>query len=315
MSRDGGNTLLESNGGFSNRNFAAIAGSGDALYTSSVYEPDSGGIFRIGDRGLSWRRMASPGTNENVVLLAAAPDDPDRLYAAGYRSLFRSTDGARTWLRQPTPQGGAHITALLSLSRESLLAGTAAGLFRRTGSSWAAIEFPGGRRPVELLQSSGGGVVTAVTPVGAFRSEDGGSLWEACGQPAADAVWYGLTLDSDRAGGALAATSQGLFRSTDRCASWSPARGGLDQGTVSAVVFHPQHSGEAVAAQYGLIFRSIDGGRSWRSLSDEGRNGAYPSALLILPGAPQRLFGLFPRRGVLSISIDPNQDSGSIGEN
>jgi hypothetical protein len=81
------------------------------------------------------------------------------------------------------------------------------------------------------------------------------------------------------------------------------------------VVFHPQHAGEALAAQYGLIFRTTDGGRSWRPLGDEGRNGAYPSALLILPGAPQRLFGLFARRGILSTSIDPDQGIGSIGEN
>lgn len=315
VSRDGGNTLLESNTGFSNRNFAAIAGSGEVLYASSVYEPGSGGIFRSADRGLTWRRMASPGTNQNIVLLAAAPEDPDRLYAAGYRSLFRSTDGARTWLRQATPQGGQHITALLSLSRESLLAGTASGLFRRTRGAWTPVEFPGGPRPVELLQTSGGGVVTALTPGGALRSEDGGSSWTACGQPTPDTVWYGLTLDSGPAGEALAATSQGLFRSTDRCASWSPVRAGLQQGTVSAVVFHPQHAGEALAAQFGIVFRTTDAGRSWRPLGDQGRNGAFPSTLLVLPGAPQRLFALFPRRGVLSISIDPDQSSSPIGEN
>ena len=34
VSRDGGNTLLESNTGFSNRNFSAFSGSGGVLYTS-----------------------------------------------------------------------------------------------------------------------------------------------------------------------------------------------------------------------------------------------------------------------------------------
>lgn len=311
VSRDGGNTLVESNIGFSNRNFSAIAGSGGALYTSTVYEPDSGGIFRTGDNGLNWRRMASPGTNENILLLAVAPDDPDRLYAAGNRSLFRSTDGARTWVKQGTPPGGEHITALLPVSRESLLVGTSAGLFR-SGSSWVAVELPGGRRPVELLQSSGGGMVAAVTSGGAFRSDNTGNSWTACGQPTPGAVWYGLALDSGRTAGALAATAQGLFRSTDGCASWTPVRGGLDQATVSAVVFHPRRAGEALAAQFGRIFHSTDGGLSWRPLDGEGRNGAYPSALLVLPAAPQRLFALFPRRGVSSISIDFNQPN-SIG--
>jgi hypothetical protein len=131
----------------------------------------------------------------------------------------------------------------------------------------------------------------------------------------ADAVWYGLTLDFDRAGGSLAATSRGLFRSTDGCVSWQPVRGGLDQGTVSAAVFHPRHPGEALASQYGRIFLTIDGGQSWRPFDDKGRNGAYPSALLVLPEAPQLLFALFPRRGILSISIDRNQGITPRGEN
>jgi hypothetical protein len=126
-------------------------------------------------------------------------------------------------------------------------------------------------------------------------------------------VWYGLALDSGRSGRALAATSKGLFRSTDNCFSWQPVRGGLEQATVSTVVSHPQRSGEALASQFGRIFRTTDGGNSWYSLEDDGRNGAYPSSLLILPAAPRRLFALFPRRGILSISIEPVQSISSIG--
>lgn len=315
VSRDGGTTLVDSNTGFSNRNFAAITGSGGVLYTSTVYEPGSGGIFRTGNGGLLWRRMASPGANENIVLLAAAPNDPDHLYAAGYRNLFGSTDGARTWVRQAGPPGSGPIAALLPLSRESLLVGTASGLFRRSAGAWKAIDLPGGHRPVELLQSSGGIAIAAVTAAGGFRSDNAGASWTACGQPVAKAIWYGLTLEPGPSGGALAATAQGLFRSSDRCASWIPVRGGLAQATVSAVVFHPQRAGEALATQYGTTFRSTDGGVSWQPLGNVGRNRAYPSALLILPGAPQRAFALFPRRGVLSVSIDPKQDNTSIGGN
>lgn len=314
VSRDAGNTLLESNTGFSNHNFSAFAGSGGVLYTSTVYEPTSGGVFRTADGGLNWRRMSSPGINENILLLAVAPDDPDRLYAAGFHSLFRSTDGARTWVRQGAPPGGGQIAALLPLSRQSLLVGTSTGLFRLSGGSWAAVELPGSRRSVERLQSSGGAVVAAVTSGGALRSEDGGRSWTTCGQPVTGAVWYGLALDSGRNGASLAATAQGLFRSTDGCVTWTPVHGGLDQATVSAVVFLPQRPGEALATQFEKIFHSRDGGLSWRPLDGEGRNGAYPSALLVLPEAPQRLFALFPRRGILSIPIDPNQTN-SIGGN
>jgi len=315
VSRDDGNTLLESNTGFSNRNFSAIAGSGSVVYTATTYEPGNGGIFRTANHGVTWQRLASPGTNENVVLMTSDPDDPDRLYAGGYRSLFRSTNGARTWTKLAAPPRSPRITALLARSGDVLFSGSAAGLFRLHGSTWSEIKLPGGAREVELLQGSGGSVVAAVTPRGAFRSDDAGESWAVCGQPVADAAWYGLAVDSDRAGATLAATSRGLYRSVDGCASWEPVRNGLDQGTVSAVLFHPRHAGEAFAAQYGRILQTKDGGRSWRPLEDAGRNGGYPSALLVLRELPELLFGLFPRRGVLSISVLSSQDALSGGRN
>jgi photosystem II stability/assembly factor-like uncharacterized protein len=312
VSRDSGNSLVQFNAGFANRNFAAVAGSGGILYASTVYEPGSGGIFRTSDRGARWARMASPGDNENIILLAATPDDPDNLFAAGRGGLYRSTDGAKTWSRLPLPQGAQTVTALLPLSRDSALAGTTAGLFRLESGSWAAVSFPG-RHPVELLQNSGKGLVAAISSGSAFRSQDGGSSWTACGQPAAGTVWYGLTLDSGAEGAALAATSQGLFRSTDQCATWDLVRNGLDQATVSAVVSPQGRSGEALAAQFGRVFITTNGGLSWRPIDDAGRNGGYPSSLLLLPAAPRRVYALFPRRGVLSVSIEPDQHVASTG--
>ena len=40
--------------GFTNRNFTALAGSGLNLYTSSVFEADSGGVYRSETLGLRW---------------------------------------------------------------------------------------------------------------------------------------------------------------------------------------------------------------------------------------------------------------------
>ena len=61
VSRDGGNTLLESNIGFSNRNFAAMCGFRAACsIRARVYEPGSGGIFRTDDGGCTWRPHGEP---------------------------------------------------------------------------------------------------------------------------------------------------------------------------------------------------------------------------------------------------------------
>jgi len=302
ISRDGGRTVMEFNTGFVNRNFTSIAAAGPLLYAASVYEPGSGGIFRSVNRGLRWERLAGPGAGENILHLAAAPDDPKLLFAAGYAALFRSTDGGATWAKPVPGPGGGAIKTLAAMPGGRLLAGNAAGLFAFSANTWRSLGLPG-HGAVDELEPSPGGMLAALTAAGAFRSQDGGDSWTACGKPVADTVWYGLAFDSARDGIALAATSRGLFRSTDGCSSWMAVRGGLEAATATAVVFHPEHRGEAYAAQSGRLFRTTDGGVTWTPFAAEGPADAYPDLLFFLPGAPERLFALFPRRGVLSHSI------------
>ena len=301
ISRDGGRTVLDFNTGFVNRNFTDAAASGPVLYVASVYEPGSGGIFRSLNHGLRWDLLAGPGADENIVRLAAAPDNPRLLYAASYHGLFRSADGGNSWSKPIPPPGGGRIQELAALSDGRLLAGTAAGLFALTHDAWTDVPLPG-PGAIEQLQSSPGGEVAALTATAVFQSRDG-IRWTACGPPDPDGAWYGLAFDS--AGDvALAATSRGLFRSVDGCTTWKAVRGGLEAATTSAVVFHPDRPGEAYVAQSGHIFGSFDGGVTWKPLANDDPSGAYPDRLFFLPGAPQRLFGLFPRRGLLSHSID-----------
>jgi photosystem II stability/assembly factor-like uncharacterized protein len=95
-----------------------------------------------------------------------------------------------------------------------------------------------------------------------------------------------------------------LFRSTDGCRTWIKVGGGLAADTVSVVLFHPTRAGEAFAAQDGKVFRSTDGGQNWMSLDDGSDERFWPSALLVLPEAPDRVFALFPRRGVLLRTLE-----------
>jgi len=70
------------------------------------------------------------------------------------------------------------------------------------------------------------------------------------------------------------------------------------------VLFHPTRSGAAFVSQDGRIFESMDGGQHWSPMDDEGDSSTWPTALLVLPEAPERLFALFPRRGVASKRIE-----------
>ncbi len=307
VSTDGGKTVREISAGFTNRNFTVLTGAKGVLYASTIFEPGSGGLYRTDNFGLRWQRAPNePG--QDVRLLTAAPDQPGTLFAAGYHALYRSSDGGKTWNGKASFSAGVgHMTTLLALAHGILLAGTNEGLFRSTdGVGWQLASGVNGA--VSSLQRSGDRTVAAVSTRGAFASRDAGATWRACGEPSPSTVWYGVAFDGDAAdaGTALAATASGLFSSTDGCLTWSKATG-LQADTVNIVLFHPTHAGEAFATQGGQVYRSMDRGQHWIQLDDEGRGRSWPSSLFILPESPERLFALFPRRGVLSSSIDADE--------
>ncbi|MBI3208917.1 MAG: hypothetical protein HYZ37_08445 [Candidatus Solibacter usitatus] len=305
VSRDGGETLAAINVGFSNRNLTRMSGARRALYAASIYEPESGGVFRSIDLGVTWARAQGTGMpkEENIRHLAASPDNAKSVFAAGTSRLYRSVDGGQSW--NAATALGPDISALLALPGGVVLLGLESGLFRSAdgGKSWTPLRLSTGSDRVNVLQSSGVAGTTAITASGVFLSDAKGTYWTPCGPLPDGALAYGLALESGAV--ALAGTSHALFRSTDGCKSWSPVQGGLEWGTVSIVLFHPSRPGEAFAVQNGKTFRSIDSGMTWKPLGDHGRNGLYPSSLWISPDAPERLLGLFPRRGVMWSMWEP----------
>jgi photosystem II stability/assembly factor-like uncharacterized protein len=301
VSTDGGNTLRETNYGFTNRNFTTLTGTGSNLYSSSVYEPVSGGVYRSDNLGLRWIHAGEP-PSDQLLLMAAAPGNPKVLFGAGYRGLLESTDAGKTWSAYRNPPPGTKLTAILPLSANSLLVGTERGLFRTTdGVTWASL----GTARVDSIARSGDSILLALTGTGAMESSDSGATWRRCGDPQPSATWYGLAFDPEAPEIALSATAAGLFRSTDGCRSWSAVRNGIAAETASIVLFHPKRPREAYVAQGGKVLRSTDGGLGWSALDDGAHGNSGPSSLFLLPEAPDRLFALFPRRGVFSTTLPP----------
>ncbi len=305
VSTDGGETVRQSNRGFSNRTVTGISGAGGLLYVSTAYDTGAGGLYVSTDLGGHLLPAGGAGLtgHQNLLLTAAMPGRPRVVFAAAYRGLWKSSDSGRSWAEVAAPGNGS-VTALATVAGkpDSLLAGTNSGLFLSLddGATWTPAIAKETATRVRVLQASPGTGVAVVTDAGAFASFDAGRSWTACGTPAPGIQWYSLAVRNAVAPMVLAATSHGLFRSTDGCRTWNlMATGGLDAGTVSAVVAHPQNAAEFFAVQGGAVWRSVDGGLIWRPLNDAGRDGSYPTALLILPAAPDRLFAWFPRRGVL----------------
>lgn len=307
ISRDGGDTVRESNVGFTNRNFTSLTGAGPELYASSVFETGSGGVYRTDNLGLRWVHTGEPSTDQ-LLAVAADPAEAKVLYAAGYHTLLESRDGGITWKAASGPPG-AQVSSLLAVaggSGTTLLAGTGQGVFRRGANQiWEQTS----SQSVGQLSRSGANRIVAFGSQGAMVSGDNGATWKSCGQPQTAATWYGLAFDAGSPQIALSATPSGLYRSTNGCQSWTPVRRGLDSQTVSLVVFHPARAGEAYLSQGGKVFRSTDGGQQWSPLDEGAAGNSGPSSLFVLPAAPDRLFALFPRRGVFSTSISFKETS------
>ena len=299
LSTDGGTTIRDINNGFTNRNFTTLAGAGGVLYSSSVYEPVSGGLYRSDNMAFRWSRAGAL-EHDQILLTAVAPDAARTVYAAGYRNLFESRDGGTIWTAKPLPATATRISAVLPLPEGITLLGTDAGLFRRQNDSTWVQTAPGN---IQKLESSGKNLVTVIAQSTALASHDGGVTWRTCGAPGGSAVWYALNFDPGNEALALAATPAGLYRSVDGCATWTEVRSGLAAQTVTLVLFHPTRPGMVFASQGGQVFESADGGLRWSPLEDEPHGGSGPLSLFIFPSDPDRLFALFPRRGVYSTSL------------
>ena len=324
FSLDDGETMQPGNRGFSNRNFTSFDGRDGTLYASSVYEKN-GGLFRSDDQGGAWQRI-TPGTlsdGENILVTAVSPRDARTVYIATPHGIQKSGDRGLTWKALRTPAAADRITDLTILlgtslpdPRPVLLAGTPVGLFRseNDGATWTkAVYLRDGRSgplpsligpQVKLLQRSGDTAAAVVTSTGAFFSIDHGASWSACPVPVPAAHWYGIALNAGQLGSVWAATSHGLFHSTDRCRTWDVVRNGLSSGdSVTLIYQHPVNSNEMFAAQNGQIFRSTNNGFEWRRMEETESDGSYASRLLIVPSAPDRLYALLARRGILVHTI------------
>lgn len=111
--------------------------------------------------------------------------------------------------------------------------------------------------------------VYAATPVGVFKSADGGTTWAAApntgfaGQPTA------LTVDANSATTLYAATAQGVFVSTDGASTWQVSTSGLTGTGILVLIAHPTQAGTVFASIQNPpgVFRSTNFGQTWTQLT------------------------------------------------
>ena len=308
-SENHGDELVEVNEGLCNRPFSALGSDEKNLYTTSIYESQTGGVFRLNESGdANWQRVGTPAAlqGEQILKIASVPEQPGLFYAAGYNAFLRSTDFGTTWIRTAAPSGSKRLTSLLPLpgKPDHILLGSETGVFRSNdqGQTWKRVEWFKSATRILSVTSLYLDAIAVVTTNGIAVSKDGSNSWQAMTPLPGKPQVYGLVQFAS--GRVLAATATGLKQSDDLGLSWEPAYGGLEKITVSALIRVPGNPNGVLAAHYGDIFESSDQGRSWNRIS--GSQSAIHSImeLNVLPTDPSRVYALTKHQGIFTLPLD-----------
>jgi photosystem II stability/assembly factor-like uncharacterized protein len=270
-------------------------------------------IARSSDAGSNFCRVASPVKGRQVHSIATSPlRDGEVIVGLRPAGALRTTDGGLSWEELPV---GASPSCSIGDTRATGIAFTDQpgevwigveidGLFHTTddGLTWRRLEVRGGREllgegeiwkderhadihgVVHSQMPDGKGAVSVATPIGFFRSEDGGESWFATRYPPNagfdPSVFYtrSLIAKSDCPSTVFVGlgrrppdhgTLGGLERSLDGGTTWRPVSGHL-RSVVWAIADHADIPDVMVAvALNGQVLLSIDGGKSWPLLQRE----------------------------------------------
>jgi len=314
--------------------------------TIAVSSLDPNTIFLGGERllvsrdgGASWQELGS-GLGGRFSQLRIDPHHPDVLYLEDgdnwphNTTLYRSTDGGRTWERLITDGQGLAFDAdgtWLYRARWTVLLRS-----DDQGRTWSEVPLPG-RYGVDHIAAhpfqSGRLYLTPAERGGVLISTDGGLSWENTAASASLGTGQGsFFFDSTEGDVVYLVPFYQAFRSDDGGRTWSVcADVPWSPLTDSRAAVDPRDPDRVLLAVRGDgVWRSEDGCRSWH-LSNDGLDNIFVNSLAIDPEHPDVVYaatdggvfvsvdggerwwpireGLGPNPVVYSIAVDPNDSS------
>ena len=233
------------------------------------------GLYRSTNGGSSWDKVSGDLYDSAFLSVAFAPSNPNIVYAGGYTWVYRSTDGGATWANADSsfPTYYVEGLAIHPTQPETVLVGANkfpwGGVYKRTSSSVPFTLKPTGMTDTFVLDieqdPNNANILYAATwGAGIFRSDDGGSNWNA-----QYAVPYVYTIEATQGptGTILYAgtfySNYGILKSYDRGDTWFevsreyPSYISFD---IKSIYGDPDH---LIAATYSGIQYSYDGGETW----------------------------------------------------
>lgn len=201
----------------------------------------SGHVFKSLDQGRSWVHASSFAPDHLFFHLEVDPLQPSRVFAARSDGLFRSTDGAATWVRIEPDLEPPGPTPALALAVHT-------------------------RRPAHLLASfTYGGRL--------YRSADRGRTWQPVESLPTTDVRFIETVPAEPDTFWVAAWPNRIFRSTDGGRRWTAANRGLSaRGRIQSFAVDPRSPRTAYASLYFTqertfgFYKTTNGGSTWKRL-------------------------------------------------
>jgi photosystem II stability/assembly factor-like uncharacterized protein len=253
--------------------------------TRLVAVGEHGHVLLSDDQGSTWRQASTVPTV--TTLTAVHFIDAKQGWAVGHGGVVIGTrDGGDTWAALAGQLEGPEV--LLSVWFRDAEHGLVVGAFGHAastadgGKTWkpmALAEGEAGERHLNHLFAGAGNTLWVAAESGTlFRSDDGGTQWQALKLPYKGSIWGGTQLE----GGALLVWGMrgNLLRSDDGGQTFVAVTSGTDQSLGGAL----QLPGGALvlAGLGGAVLHSADGGRSFQATVREDRAGHAA----VLPGPP-----------------------------
>lgn len=275
------------------------------LYAGSRFQ----GLFKSVDGGRSWAGIESTHIGgPEVSDLAISPSDPQTVFVATLNGLYRTLNGALSWVVVHAGPGAEGRSVELDPANPSrLYTGTRIqGIFRSLdgGSTWFPVN--------EGLPSDGGvvvpilklahhptvsGVLYVYTGNDFYKTVDGGDHWFfASSVPPEPGTPRSVNaLEVDSTGNVYLATGAGVYLSADGGVSWRPI-GSEIEGAVTSMALDPFHTETLYVGTRNSVFKTTDAGTHWVGPSS-GLSNRFVSDLALEPNSTETVYaasaGLF----------------------
>jgi photosystem II stability/assembly factor-like uncharacterized protein len=289
QSADGGITFVSCGSGLPSGVASALAV--DPQNSSTVYAayPAVNGVYKTVDGGVHWALM-NVGLPARVFSLAVAPGDSATLYAGGGSTIFKSADGAASWVALDTGTNGTTASWLsISLNSPSIiLAATNRGVLRSTddGSSWSrAAGFPDVTASAVAVDPTNAATFLAAGFLRVYRTTDAGVTALVSDSGLSSFMTRSITTDPRDDAVVYAAGPVGLARSADHGRTWSLSTT-LQFLTLIAV----DANGSVIYAISDTVHRSADGGNTWSPFAAGLPEGTTPFFLAADPRVSGTLY-------------------------